>query len=678
MAEERVARTLQRISWLAVAASAALYALLHLVLLGALVTFGQRAGGYPLQVVALCTYALLVLGGSTLAWRWSVRAMPGADRLVPLLGLAVFLAMALCAAFFATRALASFGLRAAYPPYVDDAAILTLMSVALALWVVALALATRWRGLLLAGMAAQGMALLLDPGVLAISAGYGLWAEGYVLFALPALYLGAAMALGWRPSRKGLAAAAGLTAAGVALATLLARALPFARVALAQEPHGTTWLALYVIVTGAAYVGVLGLPFWAWRLRRWAAEGERPGATGAVGAGLALVAGVSMFSWNLLGPGGVLPAAGQYLGWSGKTVPEGAYGVAGELLAALKVGYPWLVGAAALLWLGSALARLRRLGVWRAAASAGLPAWLVALGFGMLFQGPVPLAFLAQPLPVQGFAGFVLPTLLGGRGLGALSQVAFTLHGVALLWLGAQLSGSSARWRPWCTFGAMLLALAAALVLTAGLPAGVTQGVALQRGLTLQEFRHAAQLRLALSLAANAILAVLGWVTWMRALRALITPGGPAALSARAMRGGLVAVVGMAAVGGMAFWQLTGLPIAQTWPPDGAMEVPTNASLVVRLRPGERNWGPGISAAYTDTGEYVMGTTGGGLEGETWFTPANGWRAQTRVKVRVSGPASRVYEFSFTTGNGPSADVVLPPGPGPVPTAPAVAPANTP
>ncbi len=677
MIEESIVQRLQRISWLATAASAALYALLHLVLLGALVTLGQRAGGYPLQVVAGATYGLLVVGSTALAWRWSARATGPADRLVPLLGLVAFLAVALCAAFFATRALATFGLQAAYPPCVDDNAALTLLNVALALWLVALALATRWRGLLVAGMAAQGLALLLNPGVLAISASYGLWVEGYVLFALPCLYFGAAIALGWRPSRAGLAAAVGLTAAGAGLAALLASVLPFARTALAQEPHGPGWTAHYLTVTGAAYVGVLGLPLWALRLRRWASEGETPGALSAAGVGLALLAGVTAFSWSLLGPGGLLPATGQYLGWSGKVVPAGAYGMAGKVLSALRMGYPWLLGVAILTWLGGALASLRCRGAQQAVSSAGTPAWLVALGFGMLFQGPVPLAFLAQQLPVQGFAG-ALPALLGASGLAALGQVVFTLHGLALFWSAAQLRVSSARWRPWCTFGATILALAAALVLTAALPAGLMQGLALQRSLTLPQYRQAAQVRLALSLPVNAALAALGWLTWVRALRAVSAPGGPAALPRRTLQRGLVAVVGVAILGGAAFWQLTALPIAETWPPDGAVGVPTNASLVVRLRPGERNWGPGISATYADTGEYVMGTTGGWFGGETWFTPSGGWRPQARVKVRVSGLVSRPYEFSFATGSGASADVVLPPGPGAVPTARSTGAANAP
>lgn len=90
----------------------------------------------------------------------------------------------------------------------------------------------------------------------------------------------------------------------------------------------------------------------------------------------------------------------------------------------------------------------------------------------------------------------------------------------------------------------------------------------------------------------------------------------------------------------------------------------------MRLRPGLRNWGPGINATYADTGAYIPGTRGGSAEGTTFFMPEDSWRPLARVNVRVSSPAGlRDVQFSFTTAAG-AAPGIAPPGPLPMPTAP--------
>ena len=123
------------------------------------------------------------------------------------------------------------------------------------------------------------------------------------------------------------------------------------------------------------------------------------------------------------------------------------------------------------------------------------------------------------------------------------------------------------------------------------------------------------------------------------------------------------------ALGGLAFWRLTALPVAETYPREGEADVPTNAAIHVKLQTGERNWGPGIQATY-ETGEYVPGTSGGAAQGGVWFMPDGGWRRGARVRVRVCcGPYTRAYYFSFTTASGPSEAVTPPSEPAPRPTA---------
>ncbi|HEY3110571.1 MAG TPA: hypothetical protein VGL23_17565, partial [Chloroflexota bacterium] len=130
------------------------------------VVFGQRAGGYPLEPLGIAAYGLLAAVGTALALRAAARARPAADRLRPLLALAPLLAAALIAAFFATRSLGGPDSAAAFAPYdVDDDGQSAWLNAGLALWVAAVALAARWRGLLVGGMAGHGLALALNPGL---------------------------------------------------------------------------------------------------------------------------------------------------------------------------------------------------------------------------------------------------------------------------------------------------------------------------------------------------------------------------------------------------------------------------------------------------------------------------------------------------------------------------------
>ncbi|MDP2744127.1 MAG: hypothetical protein Q8P00_03560 [Dehalococcoidia bacterium] len=638
------------------------YGLLHLLLLGALVTFGQRAGGYPLNPLAILVYGMPAAAGTVLAlWRTVQRRGEATPvRLLPLLVLAIFLAPSLAGVFFATERLpgdplSQFGLHTSYPPYLDDDGAFAWRNAMLAIWMVALALAANWRGLLVGAMAAQGLALWLNPGLIVMlpaAFAWGVHPELLPLLVVPVLYVAGAVALGWRGRRIG-------------------------RVPI--WPVGLIVLVLAVLTLGNLasvfyWVLIFSLPVLAWRLHRWAASEGPPGGMAVAGAGLALLAVVSTLSWPYLGPGGgmgdnYLPREGQAMGWIGKTVPEGAYSPAGDVLQILKLAYPWLLAAAGAAWLSSTVRLALGHGVRATVRAAGSSSGLVALAFAMLFQVS-PFALIAvYPLPVYGFAS-ALPRILGESGLSQLLYVGYTALALGLLGLAAALRRSQPQNRGWLAFGAMALALAAASILSAGMVAGTLQSLEAQQQFTLPEYRQAAQLRLALSLPVNAAMAALGWGVVVSGLRAVRRPGTGSGLSSPALRRGLAAAAGIAVLAAFAFWQFTAMPVAETYPQDGATDVPTNAPVIIQLTPGERNWGPGISARYADTGERVVpGTSGGFRGGGSWFAPKDGWRPNSRVEVQVCcGPFTRSYRFSFTTGTGPSPDVPAPPGPTPAPT----------
>lgn len=642
-------------SW-GMAASAIVYAILHVVLLAGLVNFGRVAGGYPLQALAIAVYGLVTLVGLAVAMLSSARARRPIDRLLALLLPAPLLAVSLAGAFFGTEVLGGVGLSTEYRPYLNDDGAFAWLNVMMAVWIVALALAANWRALLVGAMAAHGLALWVNPGLMVSMPPtfvMGIPPDMLPLLAVPGLYLAGAVALGWRA-----------TAGRIPVVPIVFLALVVAVLTLGNLASALYWAL------------VLCLPILAWRLRRWSSSGEGPGNLTMAGAGLAMLAVVAAMFWSYVGPASgmgdsSLPQGGQRMGWLGKTVPEGAYGLPGDVLQVLKQGYPWLLVAAGLIWLASAVRRVWQAGIRRMVAAAGLPGGLVMLGFAMLFQAlPLPL-MLIYPLPVQGLAG-ALVGALGQRGLLSLTYLEFPALALGLLGLSAMLRHGPSRTRDWLAFGAVLLALAAAGVLTAGLVAGTLQNLELQRLLTLPEYRDAAQLRLALSLPVNAAMALLGWVVFAAALQALRKQGSAMHLPAPALWRGLVATGGVAIVAVIAFWQVTAMPVAETYPKDSATEVPTNAPVIIQFTPGDRNWGPGISARYADTGERVIqGHSGGSRGGGSWFAPKDGWRPNSRVEVQVCcGPFSRSYRFSFTTGAGPSADVPAPPGPGPAPTPP--------
>ncbi|HPL29949.1 MAG TPA: Ig-like domain-containing protein, partial [Anaerolineae bacterium] len=615
------------------------------------------------------------------AIRFALRGQTPAGRLLPFLALAVFLVIALAGAFFATPLLSELGLRTEYAPYLDDDGAFALVNIGIGAWVAILALVARWRRLLVAGMAAQGLALLANPGLLIGSVvRYGLLSpDAYGLATVPLLYLGAALVLGWRPRAVHLAWFVGLLATSALWsAGLLLRLSPdlWALLRSGQAHFGAS-VPQQVLIGAAFWPFVLSLPYWAWRLRGWATGAPPAGSDErrvVAGVGLALVAGAVLLSWPYLGPthglgDNWLPEAGKTLGWISKTVPADAYGPAGEALAACKTFFSWLVGAAALAWLAVAMGKAVHLGLRGAVRVIGFPGGLALLGLAMLWQGPLlpfPLLYVQPPL-IHGLAG-ALPQAIGQEWLSVWAPTGYALLGLCLVGLSAPLRADTSRCRGWLTFVATLLAITAALILTIGLWAGTALSLETQRILTLPEYRQAAQWRLALSLPVNAVLALIGWAVVVAGRRALAS--GPAALPPAAQGRGLALIGGVAVVGALVFWQTTAMPLAETSPRDGTSNVPTNAPITVHLRPGTHNWLPGIRATYADTGQYVPGSSGGSAEGTASFTPEGGWRPNARVNVRImSAFGQRHYEFSFTTAAGP-APGITPPGPLPAPTAP--------
>lgn len=300
----------------------------------------------------------------------------------------------------------------------------------------------------------------------------------------------------------------------------------------------------------------------------------------------------------------------------------------------VRQGYPWLLGAAAILWLGNLVERRR---------SATRQEWR---GLPPSWERPLQL----------------------------LVEAGCPLLGLALLGVAARLRESTQR-QAWLTLAGLLLALAAALVLTVGLAAGTVQNLRTQASLTLPEFRQTARLQLVLSLPVNGALTLLGWATAARGLRALTTPGGPATLPRVVRWRACALTAAVAVVAGLALWRLTVLPVSGTSPADGAIGIPTNAPIVVWLRGGGHNWLPGITATDAETGQYVRGSGGGTGDGGAWFMPEGGWRPNARIHVRICcGPFTRSYDLTFTTANGPSLEVTPLPGPTPKPTAVITAP----
>jgi hypothetical protein len=644
------------------AAAAALYASLHLLLVAALAAFGQRVGGYPLHSVGIVAYAALAAAGAAVSLRAAARGGSVAGRLAPVLALAPLLASALAGAFFATGTLGGIGPPVGYAPYaLDEDGQSSWLHAGVGLWVVAVALTARWRGLLVAAMGGQGLALALNPGLVG-TLRWGFHPDHWPLLALLALYLGGAVALGWRPRPVHLlAAAAGLLAAAVAVAALgMLVVFPEFRDGAARSPAMAAELPWRLLVTGALLAAALGSPLAAWRLRRWASAGIPPAPLAAAGAGLALVGGVALLSWHYLVPGAsdnFLPAPGRTMGWIGKTVAADAYGAPGEALFALAAAFPWLAGAAGLVWLAALLTALAR-----ARPRPTLSLGLAALGYGALLQSPVSFLFAfhgPSPPPVRGLA---MALAAEERGLQSALIFGLPLLGLSLLGAGAALRGPAGRQRGWLVLAGTVLALVAAATLSGGLVAGTLQELEFQGRLTADEQREAARLRLALSLVVNGAFAVVGWAVVAGGIRALREPP-PAGLPPAAIRRGAAGAAAGLATAGLTFWWLTAMPIAETRPAHGATGVPTNHPLVVRLAPGERNWGPGMCARYAG-GDRCVGGASMGYAGGVSFVPDGGWRPNARVEVRVCcGPFTRGYAFSFTTGDGPAADVPTPPGP---------------
>lgn len=645
-----MAIVLAKSAWLAVAVGIVTYTLLHVTLVVALLAFGLRAGGFPLQVVALGGHATATLVGAVLVANLVRQRRFGPSELALSLAVAFYLSVSLAGAFLATATLNWFDLRTEFPPYLDDDGAFAWSNLMLALVVAAVSLATGWRGLLVGCMAGQGLALLLNPGFLppVVIAGLpdlfggGLNSDWQPFLGLPLVYAGTALALGWQPQAKPKAVLC------AALALLLLAAL---------APAAAS--AVVLLATPA------GLPLAAWRLRGWTAANGQPSRHAAAGAALVLLTGIAALSWRYLGLGdgggdNYLPRAGQYMGWIGKTVPVDAYGLAGEALTALRTAYPWLLGLAGVVWAADAGRALTSRQPFTPAGG-WLPRATIVLAAGMivqvpwLFYGSGPWMLFGVPV-VRGMAASI-PMVLGEEQLSEAVAFFCLFLGFAML-AGVASLHRAARWRPWLALALVYLTLTAAVVLSLGSVAGTIQELRLHSQLDMPEFQQQVRLRLALSLALNAGLSLLGGVVAAGWLRRLAEQRGRWALPRKRLVGSAFAALGVLPIAGALFWHLTAMPVAETYPVAGATGVPLNAPVIVRLEPGQRNWAPGVSASYPDGAKPVQGYGGGSAPGVTYFVPAEGWHPNTRVDVKVVGPSfTRNYTFSFVTGDAPSTDV---------------------
>jgi hypothetical protein len=301
---------------------------------------------------------------------------------------------------------------------------------------------------------------------------------------------------------------------------------------------------------------------------------------------------------------------------------------------------------------------------WQRHRSAPRPGWLggglAALGLATLLQSPFVFFFLPRTgiPPVYGMA---LALARGEEGLGGVLLFGLPLLGLVLLGLAAAMAEPAGRRRGWLVLAATLLAALAAALLSGGMVAGTVWQLDLRRGLDSPGSRVALDRGLGLSLVANGTFAAIGWAVALAGARALRRPG-PGRMTPAALGRALAATAGGLAVAAAVFWWLTALPLGETLPRDGASGVPTNHPIVVRLV-GELSWSPGICARYEGTEGCLPGRSGG-LPGAVLFAPEGGWRARSRVEVRVCcGPWTRSRWFAFTTGDGVSAEV--PRGPGP-------------
>jgi hypothetical protein len=600
-----------------------------------LLAFGLRADGWVLHPVAVLYMAGIVLFGAA----WLFRGPPATERPLRLV-LPPMLTLSLLHAWTATADLGG----ARYAPYdpSEPRDLLILLHVGIAALITGMAALYRWPELLRAGVLAQGIVLLLDPGLWAalVHGGWPVWSAFPSLILLPVLYGLGAAALGVSfPRRAGIGMGAGLAFGLVSLGWAAGRGALVFREPFEAALWGGLALAGWALIAPMPALAALAV------LPRDAEEPPRfPWEAYA------------LFLWfptaiaaDLLTPGGDgLPAAGSVQPWvdPDQVVPDAWWPTiywAGALLT-------WIHRLAPLILLPSFIEGFRwiRTRRWRALWPVS-PAGAAVLGgvalIGTALWPPAigdpddPLLFFSPLWVLMWMLFGLLGWVLAARGLehahGPWSRwfwrSAFLLF--AGLWLGPVV---------W-----MIGALS-------GWGRGLTPGPS-----TIFAHRTAGALLLLYGVAGAAGLTAGFRAVWEWILQE--SPGRGKAF----LRAGIAPALPLLLLGAFVGWMTT-LPVLRTVPPAGAREVPPDIVIVVELGPprGGRirellfgsGGGGGISVRYADTGETIPGITRW-QDMELSFDPEFPLRPQAPVEVRIFRWGERPYRFRFTTGGSGSSPV---------------------
>jgi hypothetical protein len=428
----------------------------------------------------------------------------------------------------------------------------------------------------------------------------------------------------------GLAAGVGLVALGESQRSLISRPM---RLAL--------WKAPVYLAFGAMLAPV---PLLSCRMLRGQPRSERQRFPWEALALLLLTFASLALRFVQPGSRSPLPAAGAVQDWrSSDHVVPGAWlptiTWAGWLLRAVR----WLLIPYALLGAVNLLRDVRP----RLTAPAH-PESLMWAGLGWI----VAFAWDAGRL------GFPLRVVRGGPS--AISGYPAILGGIVLLLVARAAERKRGVWARWLCRWIALAALALMLIWVGR--AGWDYGRALVAPLPAwaDRWQYGALPRIpltALSLTAHLVVGGLGLLALISALRAWRARARLTAHPLPAVAP-LLALVGVAGL----WWWITTPRIVRTVPPDGATGVPRDTGIRIEMK--EREWlgrvlgrsGQGIHARYTDTGERILGRTGGSATG-VHFAPEGLLRPDAPVAVTIHRTGERPYTLRFTTAGegGPSA-----------------------
>jgi len=411
------------LGWTALAgapyAVAVLLLLAHLLTAADMVSFGLRAGGYPLNRWGVWGYAAVALLAAVVFLRPGSRTASGLTRLA----LPLLVTLALMQAHFLTDLVGAE--YATYRDYEQPIVLAANLGVALAL---CLAGMLYRRPCWLRGVAGIHAALVLgvmggSSLIYALRDGFALWqVYRVVLPPSPLLYLIILYTLGLlgaRPARKqvywgALAVLLGVFVAGGTL--LFVHDLTWMH---SSRPPFFDWLTNLMLVPLLLALGILS-GVYLWRRQRLALRSP-------LAATLLLLWVAALWTPRLLGPGG-LPESDAAMPWVSADyhVPAGAWTVLLPVARVLAGAAPWLTLLVVALqigrWMSGARrsfgplpAESRRRLVWLAVGYSGLLVVAVGLEMWSLLQIDVPLAMVwdsRQPVALWGLVSLASVGLL--------------------------------------------------------------------------------------------------------------------------------------------------------------------------------------------------------------------------------------------------------------------------